>query len=191
MHPASDTPRDAVSPGTPPCHGGRLLLTLLLFAWATAVVLPPAMFLNWRQGRLAELSRPAAQADWDLFRDAMRGQAGRDGPVQRKVPRSDEPPELVWLRDYPALAVTAWVVLVGVLGGFLAVLARGAARSGPPRVACPDGTGSTAQDQPGRRGDGEKQDERDAQHADEREHDSSPRSHDAAAIRRSAPGDRR
>jgi hypothetical protein len=38
-----------------------------------------------------------------------------------------EPPELVWLRDYFWLAVAAWVVLGGVLGGFLALVVLGVA----------------------------------------------------------------
>jgi len=120
------SPHPALSPDAPSCRRGWLVSGVLLVAWAAAVALPPIGFLAWRQGRLEQLSRPGAQAEWDVFRDAMRGQTGRDGPVQRKVPRSVEPPELVWLRDYPALAVTAWVVLVGVLGGCLAMLAHGA-----------------------------------------------------------------
>jgi hypothetical protein len=53
--------------------------------------------------------------------------------VQHKVPRSAEPPELVWLRDYPALAVIAWVTFAGVLGGFLALVVAGIVRSPPVR----------------------------------------------------------
>lgn len=121
---------DAAFPDPPPCRREQLVSAALLLAWIAAVALPPAAFLVWRTGRLEELSQPAAQEEWDAFRDAMRGQTGHTGPVQRKVPKSAEPPELVWLRDYPGLAVTAWVVLVGVLGGCLALMARGAAVSG-------------------------------------------------------------
>jgi len=126
MHRKPGSPHPAASPDAPSCRRGWLVSGVLLAAWAAAVALPPVAFLAWRQGRLEQLARPAAQAEWDAFRDAMRGQTGRAGPVQRKGPKSAEPPELVWLRDYPALAVTAWVVLVGVLGGCLAMLARGA-----------------------------------------------------------------
>jgi hypothetical protein len=73
------------------------------------------------------------QADWEGFREDMRAQSGRSGPVQHKVPRSAEPPELVWLRDYPALAVIAWVTFAGVLGGFLALVVAGIVRSPPVR----------------------------------------------------------
>jgi hypothetical protein len=95
--------------------------------WMAALVGPPLALARWRAARLVVLSQPAVQAEWDAFRDAMRRESGRDGPVQRKVPKSAEPPELVWLRDYFPLAVVAWVVLVGVLGGCLAAFVLGAA----------------------------------------------------------------
>jgi len=107
---------------------GRLgwwALAAYLVAWAAAAVGPPAALLRWREARLAVLDAPAAQADWDSFREEMRRQSGREGPVQRKVPRSAEPPERVWLRDYLGLAIAAWVVLTGVLGGFVWFALRG------------------------------------------------------------------
>jgi hypothetical protein len=98
-------------------------------AWLAAVIAPPAGLAWWRAGRLAQLSDPAVQAEWDTFRAAMRQESDRSGPVQRKVPKSAEPPELVWLRDYFWLAVAAWVVLGGTLGGFLALVVLGVADS--------------------------------------------------------------
>lgn len=138
---------------------GRVLAGLAIACWLAAVTVPPLGLLAWRDRRLAEVASPEAQAEWDAFRDDMRKQTGRTGPVQRKVPKSAEPPELVWLRDYLGLAITAWVTLVGVLGGFLAAIAVGLARAA-----------SAAQDRPtGDRHD-QKQHERDSQHADERRH---------------------
>ena len=55
----------------------------------------------------------------------MRAQTGREGPVQRKVPRSAEPPLRVWLRDYIGLAIAAWLILGGTLGAFLGVMVSG------------------------------------------------------------------
>ena len=127
--------------------------------WCGLLIGPPVAFLRWREGRLAELSAPQIQADWDGFRADMRRESGRTGPVQRKVPKSAEPPELVWLRDYPALAVTAWVAFVGILGGFVALLAVGMLREAAAR--------STAQNQPRREGDDEEQHQRDAEHTEQ------------------------
>lgn len=103
----------------------RSLVITVLAAWLAAVAVPPAALSVWRAKRLTELSEPAVQEEWDAFREAMRKESGRDGPVQRKVPKSAEPPELVWLRDYFSLAVMAWVTLMGVLGGFVAALVMG------------------------------------------------------------------
>lgn len=105
----------------------RRLAILVLLAWLAALIAPPVLLARWRATRLAELADPAVQANWTAFRDAMRTQTDRSGPVQRKVPKSAEPPELVWLRDYFWLAVAAWLVLGGVLGGFLALIVLGVA----------------------------------------------------------------
>jgi len=113
--------------GAGPCPGrwARRLIAAFIVAWSAALVGPPLALVRWREARLVTLADPAAQANWDVFREDMRRQSGRDGPVQRKVPRSAEPPERVWLRDYVGLAITAWVTLVGVLGGFLGLTLRG------------------------------------------------------------------
>lgn len=111
--------------------GLTVLLGALGVLWTAALVMPPVLLLRWRETRLQELSKPGIQADWEGFREDMRAQSGRAGPVQRKVPRSAEPPELVWLRDYPVLAVVAWVTFAGVLGGFLALVIAGLVRSPP------------------------------------------------------------
>jgi hypothetical protein len=112
-------------PSAIPARASRLtrgLVAGVVVAWAVALVAPPVALVRWRDQRLAELADPAAQAGWDAFREAMQRESGRDGPVQRKVPKSAEPPERVWLRDHLGLAVGAWLLFVGVLGGFLCLL---------------------------------------------------------------------
>ena len=85
-------------------------------AIAIAIVAgPPLLLLRYREARLAAVSTPEAQATWDQFREEMRRQSGESGPVKHKVPKSAEPPELVWLRDYTPLAITAWLLLSGFL----------------------------------------------------------------------------
>lgn len=139
----------------------RAIAAAAFLCWLATVAVPPLALVAWRDRRLAEIASPRAQADWDAFRADMRKQSGRGGPVQRKEPKSVEPPELVWLRDYLHLAIIAWVTLVGVLGGFLAAMAVGVARAGPTSTA-EDGAAGGRHDQ--------KQHERDSQHADERRH---------------------
>lgn len=121
----------------------RWATAFVVGAWLALLVVPPVLLLRGREQWLERLDRPAAQADWDEFRADMRRQSGRDGPVQRKVPKSAEPPARVWLRDYVGLAIVAWLLFVGVLGGFFCLLAAGAIASRAPgsRFTCP---GSTA-----------------------------------------------
>lgn len=111
-----------------PARARAGVTALIVAVWLAAVLGPPLALGWWRTGRLAELAAPGVQAEWQAFRDAMRKESDRSGPVQRKVPRSAEPPELVWLRDYFWLAVAAWVVLGGTLGGFLAIVVLGMSR---------------------------------------------------------------
>jgi hypothetical protein len=147
-------------------HPRDIVAVLLLAAgWLAGVAVPPMMLLRARTAWLETLDRPEAQEQWDEFREDMKRQTGRDGPVQRKVPKSPEPPMRVWLRDHVGLAITAWVVLAGVLGSFTAMLVWGALKP-------PSGRSSLAQDQPGRGGDDEEKNDRDAEDAQIRKHGS-------------------
>ena len=129
----------------------RTALILFVVGWTAALVVPPLVLLRSRAAWLETLERPEAQEQWDEFRDAMKQQSGREGPVQRKVPKSVEPPLRVWLRDYIWLAIAAWLVLGGTLGVFTGTLVLG---------------GSFAEDQPRGGGNAEKQNERDAKNAE-------------------------
>jgi hypothetical protein len=154
-------------------------MAAIVAVWLATLVLPPVILLRVREGWLAELNRPEAQAHWDEFRRDMRQQSGRDGPVQRKVRKSAEPPARVWLRDFFLMAVVAWVLFAGVLGGFFCLLVagvlRGASRvigSEPEQPPAPTGpeTGprdrSLAQDQSCRQHDDDKQHQRDGDDAE-------------------------
>lgn len=135
---ARPVPQQPLSPGRPHPRRVRLAIAVAALTWVALLIGPPVAFLRWREARLATLTDPAVQADWDAFRADMQRQSGPLGPVQRKVPKSPEPPELVWLRDYPTLAVAAWVLFAGVLGGFVALTAIGSATQDRPRRANDD-----------------------------------------------------
>ena len=144
---------------------------VVVAVWLAALVLPPVMLLRARAEWLEQLDRPEAQSHWDAFRRDMRQQSDRDGPVQRKVPKSAEPPARVWLRDYFRLAVVAWVLFVGVLGGFFSLLVAGVLRGAADRGGsgregaashAPSPTPSLTKDEPCRQSNNEKQHESDA-----------------------------
>lgn len=104
----------------------RWPLRVFLLAWGLLLAVPPVALLRVRETWLEELGGQAVQENWETFRREMGEQTGVSGPVQRKVPRSVEPPLRVWLRDYVGLAITAWLVLGGTLGAFLGVMVAGA-----------------------------------------------------------------
>jgi len=118
-------------PSPPSRRLPRLLLGAFTGAWLALVAVPPVVFMGWRDARLDELSAAPAQADWDRFRADMQAESGERGPVRRKVPRSLEPPERIWLRDYPLVVVAAWVIFVGLLGAVIGLMLRGAMRPRP------------------------------------------------------------
>jgi len=153
-------------------------MAAIVAVWLATLVLPPVILLRVREGWLAELNRPEAQAHWDEFRRDMRQQSGRDGPVQRKVRKSVEPPARVWLRDFFPMAVAAWVLFAGVLGGFFCLLVAGVLRGAsrvisseleqPPAPTGPETEQrdrSLAQDQSRRQHDNDKQHQRDGDDA--------------------------
>jgi len=143
--------------------------------WLAALILPPVLLLQTRTDWLAQLDRPEAQSNWDTFRRDMRQQSDRSGPVQRKVPKSAEPPARVWLRDYFRLAVVAWLLFVGVLGGFFCLLVAGVLRGATTRLsagptAANPSSGLLSEDQSRRHDNEDKQHERDAENTQERKH---------------------
>lgn len=131
-------PQPDESRGLGPSGRGRRVALLFVVAWGTIMIVPPLYLLANRDAWLASLEAPVAQENWEEFRRAMRAESGVEGPVgpvQRKVPKSAEPPLRVWLRDYLPLAIVAWGVLGGTLGGFLGMMVVGAsaARGGDTR----------------------------------------------------------
>ncbi len=126
----------------------RALRFILAVAWLAFMAVPPALLLEVRSAWLDQLARPAVQDDWDAFRRDMAAQSGRDvpvtGPVQRKVPRSAEPPLRVWLRDHVGLAIAAWILFGSVLFGFVAATTIGLlAEDRPPKPHQPHQGSST------------------------------------------------
>lgn len=128
---ASHSPDSPPQPVVTRRREQRIGMGARLFALGFAIflALPPLALYSVRDSWLATLEDEAAQEDWEAFRRDMREQSDRDGPVQRKVPKSAEPPLRVWLRDHMVLAVAAWLVLGGTLGAFVGFLALGAFHS--------------------------------------------------------------
>lgn len=150
-----------------------IAISIAAACWLTAVVVPPVLLARVRAPWLADLEHPERQTEWDRFRSDMRRQSGRDGPVQRKVPRSAEPPARVWLRDHFALAVAAWTLFAGVLGGVFCLFAVGtligresAADRRADHSDCKPPAGSLAENESGRQDNGNEEHECDGENAE-------------------------
>ena len=88
----------------------------LAIAVIVYVLLATASVIGMNRARrnVMENASAATQADWETWRAAAREQADGSGPVSRRVPKSDQPPALVLLRDYYGMCLAA-VLLFGSL----------------------------------------------------------------------------
>ena len=66
-----------------------------------------------------------SQEEWNQWREAVQHDKASMGPVQRRVPRSAEPPALVLLRDYFVVCLSGALVLSSVLFGAFVLFLRG------------------------------------------------------------------
>lgn len=103
----------------------NLLWLTLYLAMVGAIVWA---LVGARERAMIELAGPQAQADWEEWRQSAKQQAA-SGPVQRREPRSDQPPALVLLRDHFPVLVTGSIVLCSFLFGTLMFILRGAISS--------------------------------------------------------------
>jgi hypothetical protein len=78
-----------------------------------------------------------SQQNWEAWREAVKEGQGDEGPVQRRVPKSGEPPALVLLRDHFAVCLTIALVLSSVLFGTFVLFVRGVMNSPSPQVNSP------------------------------------------------------
>jgi hypothetical protein len=116
--------------------------------WLVAYALLAAAFIGGmfhvRQSVFATYSSPESIADWRQWKsDVERGQTN-PGPVQRRVPKSDEPPALVLMRDYFAVSLTAAVFFTSLLYWVMAWLITGAVTNhstSPNNTPSPSGRG--------------------------------------------------
>src|SRR5262245_8605742 len=81
-----------------------------------------------RSNVLSEMSSPAAEAQWQRWKAEAAKEDGTHGPVQRSVPKSNEPPLLLLMRDYFAACIAGLLLPITALYWFIAWLARGVTR---------------------------------------------------------------
>jgi hypothetical protein len=73
----------------------------------------------------AELATPESIAAWEAWREDVRAEQGRPTPVQRRVPKSAEPPALVLTRDYFRVSLAGAILFSSALYWVLAWFVSG------------------------------------------------------------------
>ena len=90
-----------------------------LWLWAIGYVALFVAVVWWlfaaRDWAQAELSKPESTAAWEVWREDVKADQSRPAPVQRRVPKSIEPPALVLTRDYFGVSLTGAVLFSSLL----------------------------------------------------------------------------
>ncbi|MCE9544850.1 MAG: hypothetical protein K8T25_04935 [Planctomycetia bacterium] len=90
-----------------------------------AMVLVVVTLLNLRRDTLDSMDNAQARHAWALHRADAKAHSGREGPVQRQVPPSVEPPALVLMRDYFGIMLAAALVFSTALFAMLVLVVKG------------------------------------------------------------------
>jgi hypothetical protein len=78
-----------------------------------------------RDRALEKFAAPRSVDQWQAWRADVEEQQTEPGPVVRRVPKSDEPPSLVLMRDHFAVSMSGAIVFSSVLYWVLAWLVTG------------------------------------------------------------------
>ena len=88
------------------------------------VAVAGAMF-SLRRSTVPDLSSPKAISAWQTWREDVREQQANHGPVERRIPKSDEPPALVLMRDYFVVLMVGALLFSSVLYWIMAWFVTG------------------------------------------------------------------
>src|SRR5687767_1371 len=98
-------------------HRGRTRIWLWLWGSGYVLLLAAVVWelIAARNWSLTEMATPKSVREWQAWREDVRQQQSRPGPVARSVPKSDMPPALVLMRDYFAVSLIGAIVFSSVL----------------------------------------------------------------------------
>ena len=105
---------------------GTVIWLLMYVAMLAAVI---GGMVHMRGVAMEVYGTREAQSEWDAWRDDAQKMADDPSVVQRRAPKSVQPPALVLMRDYFAVCLGGAIVLSSVLFGTFMVLVRGAMQS--------------------------------------------------------------
>ena len=105
----------------------NIIWLTIYFVWTAVLV---GGLFQARSYTIENLTSDASQAEWQRFKEEQRPKSGVDGPVegpvQRRVPKPDEPPQLLLLRDYFGTCLAGTLLFGSALFVMLMVAIRGA-----------------------------------------------------------------
>jgi hypothetical protein len=107
----------------------RTWFTLWLLGYAVVISAIISSMFWQRQQVLTTMSTAEARAEWDTWRDDVIRQQSNPGPVQRRIPKSTEPPALVLMRDYFTVSIVGATFFTSLLYWIVAWFVSGAISS--------------------------------------------------------------
>lgn len=107
----------------------RRLLPWWIAGYAALVAAVVGSMFSARQSVLAGLATPESISDWQSWRSDVKQQQSQGGPAERRVPKSDEPPALVLMRDYFAVLLFGAILFTSMLYWVIAWFVTGIMRS--------------------------------------------------------------
>jgi hypothetical protein len=107
---------------------------LWLVLWMALLAAVAAAMFYVRQSVL-QTAGAETQQNWEEWREAVKAGQNKEGPVQRRVPKSAEPPAIVLLRDHFTVCLTIALVLSSILFGTFVLFARGVMNSPGPQIS--------------------------------------------------------
>jgi hypothetical protein len=105
-------------------HGNAGLFLLLVAGYLLSLSVAVGAAYYARQQALQNFSSAEARQEWNDWREAARQQA-KAGPIQRRLPKSEEAPSLVLFRDYFGVVLAAAVVFGSALYAIFAFFLYG------------------------------------------------------------------
>ncbi len=107
-----------------------VLVSLLLVGWLFQV----------RTWSLRNQDTPQARAEWERWRREAAEPATSEGSVERRVPKSAEPPLLLMMREYFVMSIAATLFFWTALFVPLLLMLRGVLAQGRDDSRRPDGS---------------------------------------------------
>ena len=101
-----------------------------LWAWLSGYVVVLIAVIGSMLWQRHVVLADSSTADWEVWREDVRQQTSNLGPVERKVPKSIEPPALVLMRDYFVVSIVGATFFSSLLYWIGAWFVTGALRTG-------------------------------------------------------------